>query len=95
MQGANLPLKSMTPAQNLLPVLTTPVANLPWVSTIPVVNFGTAGAVDASKKFTTGVNNTGGKLPLESTTPAAIFATGVHATTPVANNRNNIRVITL
>jgi hypothetical protein len=47
-------------------VSTSPVANLPPVSTTLAVNFatGTAGVVD------TGVNNTGGKLPLASTTPA-------------------------
>ncbi len=52
-------------AANLPPVSTSPVANLPPVLTAPVVNFatGTAG-VD------TGVNNTGGKLPLTSMTPA-------------------------
>jgi hypothetical protein len=91
---ANLPPVSTTPAAKLLPVSTTPVANLPPVSATPVANFSTifASVVDTSGKFAAGVNDTGGK-----------FATGVNdaggkfppvSMTPVANNGNNIRLLT-
>jgi hypothetical protein len=58
-------------------VTTTPAANLPPVSMTPTANFATSSpcVVDTS------VNDTGGKLPLVSTTP-------------VANNGNNIRLQT-
>jgi hypothetical protein len=48
------------------------VENLPWLSTTPATNFaiGNSGVVDAGGKFATGVNDTGGKLPLVSMTPA-------------------------
>jgi hypothetical protein len=67
------------------PVSTTPAAKLPPVSTTPSANFATgfAGVVDTGGKFATRVNDTGGK-----------FATGDNDTTPVANNRNNIRLLT-
>jgi hypothetical protein len=62
-----------------------------------------AGVVDTSGKFATGVNDTGGKfatsvndaggkLPPVSTTPAANMP--LLSMTPVANNGNNIRLLT-
>ncbi len=65
---ASAPPVAMTPVANLPSVSTSLVENLPPVSMTPTVNFatGTAGVVN------TGVNNTGGKLPLESTTPATV-----------------------
>jgi hypothetical protein len=71
----------------------------------PVANFatGTAGVIDTGGKFCTSVNDTGGKfatgdkdtggnLQLVSTT-AAENLPPVSLTTPVANNRNNIRLV--
>jgi hypothetical protein len=58
---------------NLPRVSTTPVENLPPLSTTPATNFATStdSVVDTGGKFATGVNNTGAKLPLVSTTPVA------------------------
>jgi hypothetical protein len=57
---------------------TIPAANLPLVSRTPAANFATifASVVDTGKRFATGVNDAGGKLPPVSATPAQI-ATGV------------------
>ena len=55
------------------------------------------GVVDTGGKFATGINDTGskfaagGKLPPVSTTPAANLPP---VSTPVANNGNNIRLLT-
>ncbi len=70
-------------SQGAPPVSTTTVANLPPVSATPVANFSIifASDVDTSGKFSTGVNDAGGKLPPVSTTS-------------VANNGNNIRLQT-
>ena len=56
---------------------------MPLVSRTTAANFATifASVVDTGKKFATGVNDAGGKLPPVSTTPAA-------------NNGNNIRLLT-
>jgi hypothetical protein len=45
---------------------------VPPVSTTPAANFanGSAGAIDTSGKFATGVNDTCGLPPLSSTLPA-------------------------
>jgi hypothetical protein len=55
----------------------------PPVSTTPAANFATSSpcVVDTGGKFTTGVNDAGGKL-----LPVSL--------TPVANNGNNIRLET-
>jgi hypothetical protein len=55
---------------------------LPPVSTTPVANFATSfpSVVDTGGKFATGVNDTGGNLPLVSATP-------------VANNGHNIKLL--
>ncbi len=67
------------------PVSTTPVANLPPVSTTPTpaANFATSIA---------GVVDTGGNLPPVSMIPSANWPPV--PTTPVANNGNNIRLLT-
>jgi hypothetical protein len=64
------------------------------VSTTPTANFATSstGVVDTGGKFATGVNEAGGKLPPVSTTAAANSA--LVSMTQVANNRNNIRLLT-
>ncbi len=61
----------------------TPLANLLPVSMTPAANFatGTAGVVDTCGKFATDVNDTGSKFDTVSTTL-------------VANNGNNIRLLT-
>ncbi len=64
------------------PVSTTPAANLPLVATIPVTTLPPVSCV----------NNTGGKLPPVSTTPASNWPQV--SMTPVANNGNNIRLLT-
>jgi hypothetical protein len=77
----------------------------PPVSTTPVANFATSsagvddaggkfatGVNDASSKFATGVNDAGGKLPTVSTTPETNLPPV--STTPVANNGNNIGLLT-
>jgi hypothetical protein len=73
----------MTLTTNLPPVSTTPAANFATSSSNVVDaggNFAT-GVNDTGSKFATGVNNADGKLPLVSTTP-------------MANNVNNIRLLT-
>jgi hypothetical protein len=64
------------------------------VSTTPPANFNTssAGVVDTGGKFATGVNDAGGKLPPVSTTAATNLP--LVPMTPVANNGNNIRLLT-
>jgi hypothetical protein len=59
-----------------------------------VANFATsfAGVVDTGGKFATDVNDAGDKLPPVSTTLAANLP--LVSTTPVANNGNNIRLLT-
>jgi hypothetical protein len=47
---------------------------------------------DTGDKFATGVHDAGGKLPPESTTPAANLP--LVSMTPEANNGNNIRLLT-
>jgi hypothetical protein len=61
---------------------------------VNAANFATssAGVADTGRKFATGVNDTGGKLPPVSTTPAAKLPPV--STPPVANNGNNIRLLT-
>ncbi len=78
---------------------------MPPVSTTPAANFATSSpcVVDTGGKFATGVNDTvgkfaagvnhaGGKLPPVSTTPAANLP--LVSLIPVANNGNNIRLLT-
>jgi hypothetical protein len=50
------------------------------------------GVNESIGKVAVGVNNTGGKLPLVSTTPAVNFPPV--STPSVANNGNNIRLLT-
>ncbi len=47
----------------------------PPVSTTPAANFatGTAGVVDTCRKFATGVNDTGGTVPLRVTRPLSLY----------------------
>ncbi len=65
------------------------VQGAPPVSTTPGANFSTsfASVVNTGGKFATGVNDTGGKLPMVSTTLAANFLSV--SFTPVANNGSN------
>jgi hypothetical protein len=60
----------------------------PPVSATPAANFATslASVIDTGGKFATGINNTGGNLPLVTTTPVANLP-------PVAHNRYNIRLM--
>jgi hypothetical protein len=71
---SHLPPVSTTAASNLPPVSPTQVINLPPVLTTPVENFSTdtTDVFDFGAKFATGVNDTGGNLPLPpvSRTPA-------------------------
>jgi hypothetical protein len=53
----------------------------------------TGGVVDTGDKFATNVNNTGGKLPLVSTTPVVNLPPMV-SMIPVESNGNNIRLLT-
>ncbi len=64
------------------------------MSLTPVANFATSSTcvVDTGGKFAAGVNDAGGKLPPVSTTPAANLPP-VSLTT-MANNGNNIRLLT-
>ncbi len=64
------------------------------VPTTPAANFASsvAAVVDTGGKFATGVNDAGGKLPPVSTTVAANLP--LVSMTPVANNGNNIRLLT-
>ncbi len=64
-------------------VSATPEANLPQLSMTLVVNFATS---------TAGVIDAGGILPQVSTTLAVNLPPASMA--PVANNRNNIRLLT-
>ena len=77
----------------------------PPASATQVANFATSsagvddaggkfatGVNDASSKFATGVNDAGGKLPTVSTTPETNLPPV--STTPVANNGNNIGLLT-
>jgi hypothetical protein len=92
--GGKLPLVSTTPAANLPPVSTTPAAN--FATSFPcVVDTGgkfATGVNNTGGKFASGVNDAGGKLPPVSTTPAANLPPV--SLTPVANNGNNIRLLT-
>ncbi len=96
-QAAPPPLVSMTPVANLPLVLLTPKAN-----TAAGTATGTANVVDTGGKFASDVKNTGGKfaasvndtvgkLLLVSTTAASLPPV---STTPVANNWNNIKLLT-
>jgi hypothetical protein len=69
-------------------------ANLPPVSTTPAENFatGTAGVIYTGGKFFTSVNDTGGNLPLVSMTLKVNLPPV--STTPMANNWNNITLLT-
>jgi hypothetical protein len=69
----------------------------PPVSTKPAANFatGTAGVVATSGKFATNVNIPVANLPPVSTIPAVMVSTtGTANLPPVANNWNNIRLLT-
>jgi hypothetical protein len=74
--------------------VTTLVANLTLLSTTPALNFatGTAGYVDTSGKFSAGVNCRWCQLPPVSLTPVVNLP--LVSTTLVANNWNNIRLLT-
>jgi hypothetical protein len=78
---------------------------LPLVSTTPAANFANSspcvvdtggkfatGVNDTGAKFVAGVNDAGGNLPPVSTTPAAKFPPV--SLTPMANNGNNITLLT-
>jgi hypothetical protein len=81
-------------SQSAPPVSTTPVANFA-TSSAGVVNTGgkfVTGVNDTGGKFVTNVNSAGGKLPPVSTTPEANLPPV--STTHVANNGNNIRLLT-
>ncbi len=71
--ASNLPPESTAAAANLPPVSTTQQKLAPVLTTL-VANFstGNAGVLDIGGKFATGVNDTGGNLPLPlvSRTPA-------------------------
>ncbi len=77
--GGKLPPVSMTPAANLPPVSKTPAANFatsspdkPLIITLGSFQIFSKIRGDIRKsRCTTGVNDTGGKLPPVSTTPAA------------------------
>ncbi len=69
----------------------TPMANTPQVSMTIAVISGTAGVVDTGGKYSFGVNGTGGKLPLASTTLSVNLPPV--SLTPVAKNGNNISLL--
>jgi hypothetical protein len=77
-------------SQGAPPVSTTPVASSAGVDDAGG-KFAT-GVNDTSSKFATGVNDAGGKLPTVSTTPETNLPPV--STTPVANNGNNIGLLT-
>jgi hypothetical protein len=86
--------ESFRKSQGAQPVSTTPVAKFA-TSTAGVVDTGgkfATGVNVTGGKFATGVNSTPGKLPPVSTTPA-VNLPQVSMTT-VANNGNNIRLLT-